>query len=152
MNVISDILPKNPNLQSAINLRMVFSGAPPKHIVLRARPKRKTVPIETCVFSMNEQVHAKCRAVDQAGTDRMTFRRAAHRNFTRQFSIRDHDCIHCMWLTQVGPVLTYQVVLLRIAPGRPRVPDEQNQTFNTFLHLLQFVYLFSAYDQDVIGL
>jgi len=62
MHVIPDIL---PSLQPTVDLRVVFPEAPPKNIVLRARAKRKTVPIEAGVFLMNEQVTANMEAVDQ---------------------------------------------------------------------------------------
>jgi large subunit ribosomal protein L35 len=58
MHVIPDIL---PILQPTADLRVVFPEAPPKNLVLRARAKRRTVPIEAGVFLVNEQVYAKCR-------------------------------------------------------------------------------------------
>lgn len=62
MHVIPDIL---PNLQPTVDLRVVFSEAPPKNIVLRARAKRKTVPIEAGVFLVNEQVNADAEAIEE---------------------------------------------------------------------------------------
>ena len=58
MHVIPDIL---PILRPSVDLRVVFPEAPPNNIILRARAKRKTVPIEAGVFLVNEQVNAKCR-------------------------------------------------------------------------------------------
>ena len=43
MHVIPDIL---PILRPTVDLRVVFPEAPPKNIVLRARTKRKIVPID----------------------------------------------------------------------------------------------------------
>ncbi|KAH9963506.1 phosphatidylethanolamine-binding protein [Russula dissimulans] len=52
MHVIPDIL---PDLQPTVELRVVFPEAPPKNVVLRARTKRKTLPVEAGVFLVNEQ-------------------------------------------------------------------------------------------------
>jgi len=58
MHVIPDIL---PILRPTVDLRVVFPEAPPKNAVLRARAKRKAVPIEAGVFLESEQVNTKCR-------------------------------------------------------------------------------------------
>lgn len=59
MHVIPDIL---PILRPTVDLRVVFPQAPPKNVVLRARAKRRTLPIEAGIFLENEQVNANCRA------------------------------------------------------------------------------------------
>jgi large subunit ribosomal protein L35 len=61
MHVIPDILPV---LQPSVDLRVVFPNAPPKSVVLRARAKRKTAPVEAGVFLVNEQVYASAKAVN----------------------------------------------------------------------------------------
>jgi large subunit ribosomal protein L35 len=60
MHVIPDILPV---LQPSVDLRVVFPEAPPKNVVLRARAKRKTAPVEAGVFLVNEQVYTNTKAV-----------------------------------------------------------------------------------------
>jgi large subunit ribosomal protein L35 len=52
MHVVPDIL---PSLQPTVDLRVVFPEAPPKNVVLRARAKRKLMPVEAGVFLVNEQ-------------------------------------------------------------------------------------------------
>jgi len=53
MHVIPDIL---SSLQPTVDLRVVFPEPPPTNVVLRARTKRKTLPVEAGVFLVNEQV------------------------------------------------------------------------------------------------
>ena len=60
MHVIPDIL---PSLEPTVDLRVVLPEAPPKDAVLRAREKRKPMPIEAGVFLVNEQVSAKVGTV-----------------------------------------------------------------------------------------
>jgi large subunit ribosomal protein L35 len=60
MHIIPDIL---PSIQPAVDLRVVFPEAPPKNVVLRARAKRKPVPVEAGVFLVNEQVYTNVEAV-----------------------------------------------------------------------------------------
>ena len=55
MHVIPDVL---PSLQPTIDLRLVFPEAPPEDVILRARGKRKTAPVEAGVFLVNEQVYS----------------------------------------------------------------------------------------------
>ncbi len=43
-----------------------FREAPPKNVVLHAREKRKTAPVEACVFFVNEQVYACAGTVDSS--------------------------------------------------------------------------------------
>ncbi len=61
MNVIPDVLPV---LQPTVDLRVVFPEAPLKNLVLRERAKRKTAPVEACVFFVNEQVSACAETVN----------------------------------------------------------------------------------------
>jgi len=96
MHVIPDVL---PGLQPTVDLRVVFPEAPPKNVVLRARAKRKTVPIEAGDFLVNVQT------------------RRPPKLYTTVF--------------HPEPRL---YTLLMIDPD---VPDEENQTFKTFLHWLQ---------------
>lgn len=93
MHVIPDIL---SSLQPTVDLRVVFPEAPPKNPVLRARAKRKTVPVEAGVFLVNEQVYTNVEAVFPTGVDPVMFRRAGHRRFIPRFSIRSQGCIPCL--------------------------------------------------------
>jgi len=56
LHVIPDIL---PILRPTVDLRLVFPGDPPKNVVLRARAKRKTMPIDAGVSLVNKQVSAE---------------------------------------------------------------------------------------------
>lgn len=96
MHVIPDIL---SSLQPTVDLRVVFPEPPPKNVVLRARTKRKTLPVEAGVFLVNEQT------------------RRPPKLYTTVF--------------HPEPRL---YTLLMIDPD---VPDQDNQTFKTFLHWLQ---------------
>jgi large subunit ribosomal protein L35 len=62
MHVIPDII---PSLQPTVDLRVVYPEPPPKNVVLRARAKRKTVPIEAGVFLVNEQVNANAEVISK---------------------------------------------------------------------------------------
>jgi hypothetical protein len=99
MHVIPDII---PSLQPTVDLRVVFPEPPPKNVVLRARAKRRTLPIEAGVFLVNEQVNANTGASTKLGTERNMFRRAARQNYTRQSFIPSQDSIHYLWSIQVG--------------------------------------------------
>ena len=61
MHVIPDVLPV---LQPTVDLRVVFPEPPPKDVVLRARAKRKTAPVEAGAFFVNEQVYACAETVN----------------------------------------------------------------------------------------
>ncbi len=63
MNVLPGVLPV---LNPIVDLRVVFPEAPPKIVVLHARAKRKTAPVEACVFFVNDQVYACAETVNSS--------------------------------------------------------------------------------------
>ncbi|KAI0307390.1 phosphatidylethanolamine-binding protein [Multifurca ochricompacta] len=96
MHVIPDVLPL---LQPTVDLRVVFPEAPPKNVVLRARAKRKTAPVEPGVFLVNEQTRRPPK----------------------------------LYTTVFHPESRLYTLLM----VDPDVPDEESQTFKTYLHWLQ---------------
>ncbi|KAI9510695.1 PEBP-like protein [Russula earlei] len=113
MHVIPDILPR---LQPTVDLRVVFPEAPPKNVVLRARAKRKTMPVEPGVFLVNEQT----------------------RHPPKLYATVFHPESRLYTLLMVDPGKCLAALTDRLNfESYADVPDKDNQAFKTFLHWLQ---------------
>ena len=136
MNVVPDVL---PSLRPSFDLRLTFPEPPPQSLYLRTRSKRQHKQVEPGVFLVSEQVR-QCDMFPSCPwlfVDELSQTRKQPTLYASVF----HQDIRLYTLLMLDPGMCS----CRELAHRPNllldVPDSENQSFTTYLHWFQSVFI-----------